>query len=303
MVGRGGEHVAADAGGLVQPLGLRRGLGAGQRLFGRLAARGDGGGGVLGGGLRLGLACRAIGGGGGAHGGQIAFPVGRGASGFRDGRCPGATTSAACRPGSLLDPGPRVTCPAPPPPVLRKETPKNVIADLYGPHPGVARVPLLLYGILLFCVGLAMYTVGVLMVVPRLLFGLNAVLLPLNEWIVWYSGMPIMAGFVLTLADLFLFFPAKRSTLEVRHDKIDASRVTVALTAYNDEVSISAAVEDFLAHPLVRNVIVVSNNSSDATLRRAAGGRSDRVRRKSPGLWALRISVSAGGDCAAMRPN
>ena len=86
---RSGEHVAADAGGLVEALGLRRGLGAGQRLVERLAARGHGGGGLLGGGLRLGLACRAIGGGGGAHGGQIALPVGRGASGFRDGRCPG----------------------------------------------------------------------------------------------------------------------------------------------------------------------------------------------------------------------
>ena len=45
--------------------------------------------------------------------------------------------------------------------------------------------------------------------------------------------------------------------------------VTVALTAYNDEESITPAVADFLAYPGVRRVIVVSNNSSDATFARA----------------------------------
>jgi hypothetical protein len=45
--------------------------------------------------------------------------------------------------------------------------------------------------------------------------------------------------------------------------------VTVALTAYNDEDSIRAAVEDFRAHPRVSSVIVVSNNSKDSTFARA----------------------------------
>jgi hypothetical protein len=147
------------------------------------------------------------------------------------------------------------------------------VAARTGPLPGrltgIRRVPLLLYGILLFCVGIGMYMLGVLMVFPRLLLG-NALLLPLNEWIVWYSGMPITLGLVLTIADLFLFFPSRRSRQEVRQDPIETSQVTVALTAYNDELSIAAAVQDFLSSPLVRNVIVVSNNSSDATLERAA---------------------------------
>jgi hypothetical protein len=131
------------------------------------------------------------------------------------------------------------------------------------------RVPLLLYGILCFCVGFGMYLFGILMAVPRYLLGLDDLLLPLNEWIVWYSGMPVMLGFVLTIADLFLLFPGKRTTLEVRVDAIPDPRMTVALTAYNDELSIEAAVTDFLHHPLVRNVIVVSNNSLDSTLARA----------------------------------
>jgi hypothetical protein len=131
----------------------------------------------------------------------------------------------------------------------------------------VGRVPLLLYGIFFVCVGLGSYLLGVTMVVPRYLFGLNRLLLPLNEWIVWYSGLPIMIGFALALTDLLFLFPAKRRhTANLRFDPILDPKVTVALTAYNDEQSIAAAVEDFLKHPLVRDVIVVSNNSTDRTL-------------------------------------
>ena len=38
------------------------------------------------------------------------------------------------------------------------------------------------------------------------------------------------------------------------------------LTAYNDEDSIKDAVNDFKTHPLVKRVIVISNNSTDNTL-------------------------------------
>jgi glycosyltransferase involved in cell wall biosynthesis len=127
----------------------------------------------------------------------------------------------------------------------------------------------MLYGILWFCLGVTMYLCGVLMVVPRLLFGLNTELLPLNEWIVWYSGMPIVLGIAFTLLDLLVLFPTKRNVAAVRFDSLPHRRVTVALTAYNDEQSIGDAVRDFAAHPLVDKVIVVSNNSTDATFERA----------------------------------
>jgi glycosyltransferase involved in cell wall biosynthesis len=39
----------------------------------------------------------------------------------------------------------------------------------------------------------------------------------------------------------------------------------VVLTAYNDEQSIGSAVSDFVAHPSVRRVLVVDNNSIDQT--------------------------------------
>jgi glycosyltransferase involved in cell wall biosynthesis len=126
-----------------------------------------------------------------------------------------------------------------------------------------------MYGMLSMCLGLGMYLFGVILVVPRYLMGLNAILLPINEWIVWYSGVPIMAGFVLALGDLLFFFRIKRRHNRVRVDDIGARGLTVALTAYNDEESISSAVSDFLSHPMVRRVIVVSNNSADATFERA----------------------------------
>jgi hypothetical protein len=147
-----------------------------------------------------------------------------------------------------------------------------------------ARVPLLLYGILCICFGLGCYLLGVAMVVPRYLFGLNQLLLPLNEWIVWYSGMPIAAGFALALTDLFILFPAKRRRMTgARFDPIQDRRVTVALTAYNDEQSIAAAVEDFRGHPLVRHVIVVSNNSSDRTLELAGAAGAIAFNEPAPG--------------------
>jgi glycosyltransferase involved in cell wall biosynthesis len=114
-----------------------------------------------------------------------------------------------------------------------------------------------------------MYLIGVLMVVPRYLLGLNHVLLPLNEWIVWYSGVPIVAGILLSLLDLLVFLPEKRRASHVRSDAKVPHQVTVALTAYNDEQSIAEAVKDFRSHPAVTQVIVVSNNSKDATFERA----------------------------------
>lgn len=133
----------------------------------------------------------------------------------------------------------------------------------------VRRGPFLLWGVVFVCIGTAMYLCGILMVIPRYLLGMNAILLPLNEWIVWYSGMPMTLGITLILIDLLLFFPHKRSNGMVRDDTITDRRVTVTLTAYNDELSIADAVADFLAHPMVRRVIVVSNNSTDSTLERA----------------------------------
>ena len=145
------------------------------------------------------------------------------------------------------------------------------------------RIPFLMYGMLSVCFGLTMYLFGVLLVLPRYLLGLNAVLLPINEWIVWYSGVPIMAGCALALGDLAFLFRLKRRDNRLRVDDIANLGLTVALTAYNDEASIGSAVSDFLSHPMVRRVIVVSNNSVDATFERAIAAGAITVNETFPG--------------------
>ena len=60
-------------------------------------------------------------------------------------------------------------------------------------------------------------------------------------------------------------------------------RVTVALTAYNDEESIGEAVRDFLSHPRVMRVIVVSNNSADRTFEVAQAAGAITVNEDKPG--------------------
>lgn len=144
-------------------------------------------------------------------------------------------------------------------------------ADLLGTtsEQDRAHLPLLLYGVLLFCTGITAYLFGVLLVFPRYLFGLNAILEPISEWIVWYSGVPVVAGITLALTDLLLFLKHKKPNVAVRYEPLSNRNVTVALTAYNDEESVAGAVTDFLAHPLVKRVILVSNNSKDATFERA----------------------------------
>lgn len=150
-------------------------------------------------------------------------------------------------------------------------------------QPQRRHVPLLLWGTLTFCIGLAMYLAGVLLVFPRYLLGLNAVLDPVSEWMVWYSGVPIVAGLLLAVADLLLFFDRRKAGLPVRYEPLVNRAVTVALTAYNDEESISAAVKDFRSHPLVRRVIVVSNNSSDRTVERAESAGAITFNETQPG--------------------
>ncbi|MEO7247050.1 MAG: glycosyltransferase [Novosphingobium sp.] len=143
--------------------------------------------------------------------------------------------------------------------------------------------PFLMYGMLCFVAGLLMYLAGVLLVFPRYLLGLHALLDPVAEWLVWYSGVPIMLGILLSLFDLLYLLQHKKPEAPVRYTPIERRKVTVALTAYNDEDSIAGAVKDFIAHPLVERVIVVSNNSSDATFARAEAAGAITFNELRPG--------------------
>src|SRR3954471_10995351 len=125
---------------------------------------------------------------------------------------------------------------------------ESELAERLARRPSPRHVPLLLYGMVCFTLGIASYLTGVLMVFPRYL-GLEPWLGPVSHAIVWYSGIPIVAGIGLALVDLLLFLHRKRPTLPVRYRPLVDRRVTVALTAYNDEESIGPAVADFLSHP------------------------------------------------------
>jgi hypothetical protein len=121
---------------------------------------------------------------------------------------------------------------------------------------------------------MGIYFVGILFSIVRLLLHLGEPFRTWNAAIVWYSGVPCTLGLALAAIDLAFLFPGKRrrSRMECLPPVRDR-HVVVALTAYNDESSIPAAVDDFRRHPDVRSVIVVDNNSGDRTaeLARQAG--------------------------------
>jgi hypothetical protein len=131
------------------------------------------------------------------------------------------------------------------------------------------RTPILMYGVLLFSFGIVVYLFGVALVLPRYLLGLNRVLYPISEGLVWYSGIPVTFGIAAVLFDLFVLLSHKRIDEPIRSDPVADKRVTVALTAYNEEKSIEASVKDFLASPFVRSVIVINNASTDNTMQLA----------------------------------
>lgn len=141
--------------------------------------------------------------------------------------------------------------------------------------------PLALWGVLILGVGLLVFVATSLVNWPvRLVWPSLA---PLFRDIVWLSGAPIVLGTFLVLADFAFFYRARRRGHELSQVGVDRSAVTVVLTAYNDEPSIAHAVEDFLANPLTKRVIVVDNNSSDGTARAAAEAGAIVVTELKPG--------------------
>jgi hypothetical protein len=146
----------------------------------------------------------------------------------------------------------------------------------------VKRIPFLFYGVILLLVGFSMYISGVLIGLPRLVLNLPS-LFAINHWLIWYGGIPTLAGLLLAAFDVFVLLPFKRMPRVVEPRSISTQGITVALTAYNDEDSIAAAVRDFLSHPAIKRVIVVSNNSKDATVARARDAGAYVVNEAKPG--------------------
>lgn len=147
------------------------------------------------------------------------------------------------------------------------------------------RIPRFFYwGILFLLTGGVAYFVALPIAMLHILLPALAWLVPIFEFSLWCSGFSSMLGVILVAADLVILLPAKRR-IERRPEggPVPFTGFTVGLTACNDEDSIALAVPDFASHPLVRRVVVVSNNSRDRTLERARDAGAIVFNEEKPG--------------------
>ena len=148
-----------------------------------------------------------------------------------------------------------------------------------------ARIPLFFFGVLVLLSGLALYIIAVACSLASWLTGPSgALILGAANTMLRLSQIPAVIGFLLMMTDLFVLLRFKRTN----ERRIEAPRTTdyqatIALTAYNDQESIAQAVADFRAHPRVRRVIVVDNNSRDDTFQCAVRAGAVVFREEQPG--------------------
>ncbi len=101
--------------------------------------------------------------------------------------------------------------------------------------------------------------------------------------VVWYVGAPLLVGIFLVVFDAIVLAPKRRGNRNVVNEKNDYRKVTVVLTAYNDQESIAKSVQDFLSNDRVMRVIVVDNNSADKTSENARDAGAIVVLETRPG--------------------
>jgi glycosyltransferase involved in cell wall biosynthesis len=143
---------------------------------------------------------------------------------------------------------------------------------------------------------LTLYFSAIALSIARLLLLQRHLFVDLIAGILWASGLPTTIGIALIALDLAFLLPLKRRVERYSSPQLpDSPLITVALTAYNDELSIAAAVRDFRSHPKVKRVIVVSNNSKDRTLEIAqeAGAIAINENRQGYGRCVYRCLAEA----------
>ena len=153
--------------------------------------------------------------------------------------------------------------------VTSRASSESILPSLYR-EPLFARLSLFYWGIWAVLIGFGLNFAAILLSILRLVLLHPHWLVDFIARLLWAGGFPTTMGIALITIDLSFCFPVKRRHAGVPFRRIPAdAQITVALTAYNDELSVSAAVQDFIAHPRVKRVIVVSNNSQDRTMERA----------------------------------
>jgi hypothetical protein len=150
-------------------------------------------------------------------------------------------------------------------------------------RPALAHFPAMMWGVLFLAAGLVNYVLGVLLGGVRHLLAPWLPAAEISHAMLWYGGMPVVGGILLIVFEIVALLPLKRRVTEVPCDLVRNTGLTVVLTAFNDEESIGAAVRDFASHALVRRVLVIDNDSRDATSRRAAESGATVVVHKEPG--------------------
>lgn len=122
--------------------------------------------------------------------------------------------------------------------------------------------PAALWGVLITAVAVITYLIGVFSAPFLRIFDIDQ---GFSRVMVWSSGAPLLLGLALIAFDAIFLASRRRGTRELFDHPVMESPMTVVLTAYNDEDSIGAAVEDFLASPFTKRVLVIDNNSKDGT--------------------------------------
>jgi len=132
----------------------------------------------------------------------------------------------------------------------------------------------------------ALLGLGIIPAFPgsHLFFAVKNYYADLLLWLVLGAGLTIVAAIWRDRRNVWRE-PAPR-----RRPLAEDGSVVVVLTAYDDDASIGDAVRDFARQPRVRDVIVVDNNSTDATsfVARQAGARIVYERRQGYGFACMR---------------
>jgi hypothetical protein len=123
------------------------------------------------------------------------------------------------------------------------------------------------YGVIIFVLAMGLHMMCALALLLLKLIAndsLNSSCQPVLENMLLVTISGLFLGVIMVLVELLWM---KKDNRIVQNNPVSQDeKLTVVLTAYNDELSIKEAVRDFQAHPRVQRVIVISNNSSDRTM-------------------------------------
>lgn len=147
------------------------------------------------------------------------------------------------------------------------------------------KLRLTLRGFMIILLGGFSYLLGSLFSLAATFFQCsNQAFISISHSMLLYSIIPITLGIIMILFDLLVL---KKNTRIIQYvPPSENEKITVVLTAYNDELSIPGAVNDFKNHPRVARVIVVSNNSTDKTIEKALQNGAIAINEPTQGFGA-----------------